>query len=138
MRQPLCTPDMRFLKLNPIGVLFVSLALLLAGCSKKASADTDAIGYQCQKCKAKFYTDTDVWAEFCPACKASGPPRAAGFLCLKDNYLTIPQAGEPPQPDGKVKCGKCGVPTDVMRDPRALELQTWGATKKTRKDVCAN
>ena len=92
--------------------------------------DSDAHGYLCQQCKLKFYTDKEVWAEFCPACKASGPPRVSQLVCPKDGQTWMHEPG------GSEKCSKCGSLVEAFREPHAKDLEAWGATKKTQKEVC--
>lgn len=116
--------------------LFILLvaSFVLAGCGagKAPSAlESEVNGYQCTQCRFKFYTDSNIWPGICPSCKAGSPMRVAGFVCSKDNHMTIPGLGDKPA------CGKCGERIDAVKAPNAAELQAWGAVKKTQEEVTA-
>jgi len=131
---------MKFSKAGLISVLFFSVTiLLLTGCKgKNKGSDADVVGYQCQKCKVKFYTDVDVLPDFCPSCKAKEVTSVIGFICSKDSHVTIPSAGDRAFDGNRIKCEKCGTISEIMSHPSASDLQAWGATKKTKKEVCSN
>src|SRR5258706_12303112 len=94
-------------------VLGVAAALLVVGgCRKNVTeeaSDSDANGYLCAKCGAKFYTKRSVFlAATCPKCKADALTEVAGYICEKDNHLTL--RGRTNDRNGATACGKCGAP----------------------------
>lgn len=108
--------------------------LLLAGCGRGAvdqALDSDANGYQCGQCRARFYTDRDVFADFCPACRSAEIQPVVGFVCADDKHVTIAPRGR-----GFLKCEQCGKTTSSLCIPRQRDLQAWGAAHKSRKEVC--
>ena len=103
------------------------LAALIFGCSKNASnngvLDSDANGFQCRQCKVKFYTARSVYADACPACKNTDLTEVVGFVCDKDQHLTIaPKAKSAP-------CEKCNEPVGRIKLPTSTELIAWGAKR---------
>lgn len=107
--------------------------MLIAGCSKSAvdqALDSDANGYVCLACKAKFYTDRKVFPTRCPDCKQPSIEAALGFVCEADQSVIIGPRGQ-----RSAKCEKCGNPTTSLSIPREADLKSWGATKKTELEV---
>ena len=112
------------------------MAALLLGCGKGSvdqALESDANGYLCRSCKAKFYVDRQIFADFCPACKSPGIDQVVGFVCASDSFTTVGPRGR-----GSMRCDKCGQPTSGLSIPRAKDLQAWGAAKKNRKEVCGS
>jgi hypothetical protein len=109
-----------------------ALALGWVGCKKdiaSEASDTDANGYLCLKCGAKLYTDRSVFiGPKCSKCQEDSLVEVVGYLCAKDQYLTIrARAGDP---KGAAACEKCHVPlSNAMFLPREKDLKAWGATK---------
>jgi hypothetical protein len=105
---------------------------LAGGCTKDPamqSIETDAHGYICQQCQAKFYTGRKVFLESkCPKCQQETLADVTGYWCEKDKYLTIrPRV---PGPQGAAVCEKCGMALkNAMVSPREKDLKAWGATK---------
>jgi DNA-directed RNA polymerase subunit RPC12/RpoP len=115
-------------------VLFWCLApVLWAGCGKTPEAeagDSDANGYFCRACSAKFYTERAVFAAHCPACRSTDLAPVVGFLCAKDGHTTItPREGD------SVKCERCETRLENIRLPHEKELRAWGGAKKNKADV---
>ncbi len=116
------------------GMILFCLAGLLAGlmgCQKDAgmaAIDTDANGYICLKCGAKFYTERTVFmGSQCPQCKENTLTQTVGYYCEKDQHLTI-RAREG-DPRGAV-CEKCEAHlANAMKAPREKDYKAWGATK---------
>jgi hypothetical protein len=112
--------------------LVVVLAALVAGCKKDPAAQfitTDANGYFCLKCGAKFYTSRKVFLESkCPKCQEYALEDVVGYLCKKDNHVTIrPRLRGP---EGESTCEICGVHLDTaLVMPRETNLVIWGAIK---------
>lgn len=109
----------------------VAAALLLAGgCGKDVASeasDSDANGYLCTKCGAKYYTGRSVFLGVtCPKCKADALVEAVGYVCEKDNHLTL--KGRADDRAGAAICAQCGAPLGGMRLPREHDLVAWGAT----------
>ena len=109
----------------------VALLSWLTGCKKDASfeaIDTDANGYLCLKCGAKYYTDRTVFmGPKCPKCNEEKLMQAVGYYCEKDKHMTI-RAGQGDR-QGAV-CERCQAPlVNAMRMPREKDLKEWGATK---------
>jgi hypothetical protein len=108
------------------------VGFLIGGCSKEAgmaSIETDAHGYLCQHCGAKFYTGRKVFLEStCPKCQQYTLVEVVGYMCQKDNHLTIrPRVSGP---EGAAICEVCGQHLkDAMVSPREKDLSAWGATK---------
>ena len=121
-----------FLSMHGLAAL-ISLAVLMAGCGRnpvEQALQTDANGYVCQVCKAKFYTDRDTYANICPTCKSSRIAQVVGFLCPTDHHVSVGPRGV-----GSLACEKCGQSTSGVAIPRSSDLQAWGAAKKTRAEV---
>ncbi len=115
--------------------LLAVLALTFIGCKQSKvdeALDTDANGYQCAKCAAKFYTDRDVFPNTCPQCKQSNIKQVMGFVCSTDKHVTLGVRGRQ-----AVACEKCKRPTSGMAIPRESDLKAWGAVKKTAAEVGA-
>jgi hypothetical protein len=111
---------------------FLMSAMLLIGCSGRktaASMESDANGYQCDQCNLKFYTDHDVFAGVCPACKPGTPFSVVGYVCPKDNHMTILRQGR------AGICEQCKGPVTGFLLPRESDLKAWGAVKKTKAEV---
>jgi DNA-directed RNA polymerase subunit RPC12/RpoP len=116
---------------SPVILLCVLLLASVTACKKDvslAAIDTDANGYICLKCGAKFYTERTVFlGASCPQCKQEGLIQAVGFYCEKDHYLTI-RAGQGDR-QGAV-CEKCqAFLINAMKAPLEKDLKAWGATK---------
>jgi len=117
-----------------IATLFLCLAALLAclnGCKKDASfeaIDTDANGYLCLKCGAKYYTERTVFmGPKCPKCNEEKLTQVVGYYCEKDKHMTIRSGHGDRQ--GAV-CERCQAQlVNAMRMPREKDLKEWGATK---------
>ena len=96
-----------------------------------AAIETDAHGYLCLQCGAKFYTGAREFLESkCPKCKQETLADVMGYWCEKDKHMTIrPRASGP---GGAVACEICGTPLkNAMVSPREKDLLAWGATKTT-------
>ena len=107
--------------------------MVLAGCSSSAvdeAGQSDANGYVCLKCGAKFYTERKVFAEKCPTCQTIDIKGVVGFVCEKDQHMIIGPGGR-----DWVPCDQCGGRTSALRLPKESELKSWGAEKKTRKEI---
>jgi phage FluMu protein Com len=113
-------------------VLLTLVALLIGGCSQQAdmsAIETDAHGYLCQHCGAKFYTSGDEFLESkCPKCQQYTLVDVVGYMCEKDHHLTIrPRVSGP---EGAAVCEVCGAHlTNAMVSPREKDLIAWGAVK---------
>jgi len=110
---------------------FAAPILLLLGCKKDVAADasdSDANGYLCLKCDAKFYTDRSVFiGPKCPKCQEDTLVEVVGYYCEKDKHLTVrPRSGDRA---GSLVCDQCKAPVSAMRLPREDDLKAWGATK---------
>jgi hypothetical protein len=92
--------------------------------------ESDANGYVCTKCSAKFYTARDVFAAYCPQCKQPDIEQAIGFSCPVDKHVTVAARNR-----GAHRCEKCGGPTSGVSIPGEAELKAWGATKRTAAEV---
>src|SRR5262245_27685487 len=81
----------RFRFVAALGLTIASC--VLTGCKKDAAfdaLDTDANGYLCLKCGAKFYTERTVFmGSKCPQCNQDTLTQAVGYYCEKDKHLTI-------------------------------------------------
>lgn len=107
------------------------LTSALAGCTKDpgvAAIETDANGFLCLKCGAKFYTDRTVFiGPKCPQCNETTLKQTVGYYCEKDQHLTIRAAEGDRQ--GAV-CEKCQAHlANAMKSPREKDYKAWGATK---------
>src|SRR5215471_2329226 len=82
----------------------------LSACKKEASfeaIETDANGYLCSKCGAKFYTDRSVFLALkCPKCGQDGLVEVVAYFCPKDNHLTL--TGRQGDRQSNTACEKCG------------------------------
>jgi transposase-like protein len=107
------------------------LSLALTGCKKEAALDameSDANGYVCLKCGAKYYTGRTVFiGPKCPKCKEDLLVDVVGYYCEKDHQLTIrPRRGDRVGP----VCEVCQAPlVNAMRSPRQKDLIAWGAAE---------
>ena len=111
----------------------VGLLALISGCGKNSvdnALNSDANGFVCSKCSAKFYLSSDIFPAHCPQCKAPDVVMVMGYVCSKDNHTTIA-----PRNKRGGACEKCGTVTTVLSLPRETDLKIWGATKKTGADV---
>ncbi len=124
-RHPLVSPALCLSVVALVGVLLVS-------CGKKDVAtkatESDANGYVCLKCGAKYYTDSNVFiGPHCPKCNDLSLEEVVGYWCEKDHHLTIrARRGDP---NGAV-CEQCKAPLEnSMLLPHATDLKAWGATK---------
>ena len=114
----------------------VALSLIitaLAGCMKSeadAALETDANGYLCQNCRAKFYTDRKVFADICPGCKSFQLSQVVGFSCSEDNHITVAARGS-----GFTSCEKCQRNISNLVIPKEEDLTHWGAAKKSKTEV---
>ncbi len=117
-------------------LLLISLlagAFAGAGCGKSSAdraLDSDANGYVCLVCKAKFYTDRKVFATCCPDCKKPNLAQAVGFVCAADQQTTVGPRGL-----RSVPCQKCGAATTGLNIPRESDFKAWGATHKNEAEV---
>lgn len=102
-----------------------------AGCERdvaREASDSDANGYLCTKCGAKFYTTRSVFlGPRCPKCQQDGLVEVVGYFCAKDNHLTLTGRGGDQR--GATTCEKCGASLGGMRLPREKDLQAWGANR---------
>jgi hypothetical protein len=107
------------------------LVTSLTACTKDAGVaaiETDANGYLCLKCGAKFYTERTVFmGSKCPQCKQDTLMQTVGYFCDKDQHLTI-RASEGDR-QGAI-CEKCQATLiNAMKSPREKDYKAWGATK---------
>jgi len=126
-------PKVMTLKRLGMACLLGAALAALAGCgdsAQKQVLETDANGFQCEACKAKFYTDADTFANHCPQCKQPNVQQVVGFVCPADQHVTVA-----PRSRGSVRCEKCGKPVSGLCIPKAKDLQAWGATRKTAAEV---
>lgn len=110
-----------------------ALLALAGGCSKHSAdkaLDSDANGYLCLSCNAKFLTDRDTFATRCPTCSKPGVEQVLGFVCAADQHVTINPRGR-----GGMACEKCGKGTTAVSIPTEAQLKGWGAAKKTAAEV---
>jgi hypothetical protein len=112
---------------------FLCIAALLSGCSKEPAAgellSSDANGFLCRACKAKFYTSRSVYADKCPSCKSGDVAEIIGFYCPKDQHLTLTPKAK------STKCEQCNEEIGQVKLPTSQQLIAWGATKKTESEV---
>lgn len=113
-------------------VLLAALALM-TGCGKpqRQSSAGEVMGYFCSTCKAKFYVEQAVVADFCPQRKGAGIQPVISYVCTADGHLTLNIRHSKPIP-----CEQCGAQTSSVRQPTAVELEAYGAVKKSRNEVC--
>jgi hypothetical protein len=107
--------------------------LLGSGCnesSNEQALDSDANGYQCMACNAKFYTERSVFAAACPECRKPNIEQAMGYVCDQDNAVTVAPRGV-----RSVKCRQCQANTTGMSIPRQADFVTWGAAKRAAAEV---
>ena len=117
-------------------ICFAMASLLFAGCGKSKidqALDSDANGYLCLACKAKFYTGRDLFADFCPQCKNGNIQQVVGFVCAADQHRTIAPRGPGFRP-----CEQCGMTISALSIPREKDLKAWGATKRKKAEVTGN
>jgi hypothetical protein len=116
--------------------IWLVIALGATGCRKstaEAAGESDVNGYFCAKCKGKFYTEQQVFAEHCPSCKDFNLRPVVGYVCDKDQQVTVAPRG-----GGAGRCEKCGAMLTALKLPREPELRAWGAVKKAKEEVCGN
>jgi DNA-directed RNA polymerase subunit RPC12/RpoP len=129
-----CGPQTKILArmLGALGVVF--LMLFSAGCKGDAGVDaaldSDANGYLCLACNAKFYTDRTVFPTQCPDCKKPNIQQAVMFICADDQQVNLG-----PKSVRSVPCQKCGKPATGLGIPRQTELKAWGAVYKSPTQV---
>ena len=121
-------------KLTWMGCL-LGLALLaeVTGCGRRSedsALDSDANGFVCLDCQAKFYTDREVFANHCPACDKTRVEMVLGFVCPVDGVVTYAPRGK-----GAAVCAQCGKTVSNVAIPTKLELVGWGAEYKTGAEV---
>lgn len=129
--------------MSPLVVRFIlsGLVLLIAtgflglgsGCKKNqidSALNSDANGFVCSKCSAKFYLPSDIFPGHCPQCKAPDLEMVMGYVCGVDNHTTIA-----PRNKRGGTCEKCGKVTTVLSLPREADLKAWGAVKRTNAEV---
>ncbi len=114
------------------------VGFLIGGCSKQdgmSAIETDAHGYLCQNCGAKFYTGRRAFLESkCPKCQQFTLVDVVGYMCEKDHHLTI--RPKVPGPEGAAICEVCKTPLkNAMVSPREKDLVAWGATKTEAQPV---
>jgi DNA-directed RNA polymerase subunit RPC12/RpoP len=108
------------------------LLCVLAGCKKDPATEaikTDANGYVCLKCGAKFYTSRNTFLEAkCPKCQEYMLEDVVGYLCTNDNHITLrPRLRGP---EGESVCELCRAHLDTaLIMPRETNLVAWGAIK---------
>ena len=113
----------------------VGLAVLLAavGCGRQtdnAALDSDANGFVCLDCQARFYTDRQVFANHCPTCHKTQVDMVVGFVCPSDGHVTYAPRGR-----GSAECSKCGSRVSNVAIPTKAELVAWGAVYRTGPEV---
>lgn len=116
-----------------VSALACFLLMGLAGCGKPAidkGLESDANGYMCLICKAKFYTDRAVFAGHCPQCKQPNVQMVVGQVCPADKHVSIAPRGR-----GSGLCEQCGKATRGICLPSEQDLKAWGAAKKTAAEV---
>lgn len=117
-----------------LGALLIGLlAFGLAGCNKpaeEAALDSDANGYACRDCKAKFFTARTVFPTHCPDCKKKNIDQVVGFVCPADKQMTVEGRSR-----SSAKCKQCGATVAGLGMPQKSDLTAWGATLKTAAEV---
>ena len=116
-------------------LLIISLVLLpLVGCNREEAAilESDANGYVCTECGAKFLTESDVYADQCAKCDSPAIEQVVGYVCPVDKTVTLV-----PQKAKGAPCSKCGKYTSAKKLPTREELASWGATP-AEKEAVAN
>jgi len=119
-----------------VNIFFVLLAGLLAcvGCRRSASFDavnSDANGYLCAECGARFYTSENVFADHCPSCPSTDLLPLVGYVCPRDRHVTITIKS-----NAGMLCEQCGATVTSVKLPRARELEAWNAVRRNRAEVC--
>lgn len=115
--------------------LFLAFICLLTvfGCTKDAPQgellNSDANGFLCRQCNAKFFTSRSVYADHCPSCKSADVAQVIGFFCDKDKHVTLTPKAK------SVLCEECKQVLGQVRLPTAELLTAWGAVKKSEADV---
>jgi DNA-directed RNA polymerase subunit RPC12/RpoP len=108
--------------------------MLLTACSPEADVDaaldSDANGYVCMGCGAKFYTDRIVFASRCAGCSKPNIEQAVAFICETDRQVNIG-----PRTSRAMRCQQCGRPATGLGIPRRADLEKWGAPKKSAAEV---
>ena len=90
-----CTLAELVRSLSPAACALVVLCMTAAvvSCTKDAAteaSESDANGYLCLKCGAKFYTARSVFLRSkCPKCQQDGLVEVVGYTCPKDNRVTL-------------------------------------------------
>jgi hypothetical protein len=113
--------------------LLICCASFGLGCKQsaaEAAGHSDANGYFCRGCKAKFFTKRSVFAARCPSCRSVDLAPVVGFLCDKDGHTTLTTSRDDP-----VACEQCQTRLANIRLPHEKELRAWGAEQKNKKDV---
>jgi len=112
------------------------LATSLTACNKDpglAAIETDANGYLCLKCGAKFYTERTVFmGSKCPQCNENTLRQTVGYYCEKDQHLTI-RAGEGDR-QGPV-CEKCQAHLANAMKSRAKRIIKPGARPRSKAET---
>lgn len=114
----------------------LALTLLLSGCAKSSidrALESDANGYVCGSCTARFYTARDIFPIHCPQCKQQDIQQVVGYVCAEDKHVSLSPRGRAGMP-----CDKCGKPTSGLCLPHETYLKAWGAAKKTGPEVGVN
>ncbi|MSU57515.1 MAG: hypothetical protein EXS35_04940 [Pedosphaera sp.] len=127
---------MNALRIFCLGFCAAVLVVGSVGCGDKTVDDaltSDANGYLCKKCSAKFYLDRKFFPNRCPECKTPNYELVLGFVCPVDKHVTYAGKGR-----GSHACEQCGKVTSAILIPRAADLKAWGATKKTAAEVLGN
>lgn len=112
---------------------FLALMLSQTGCKDQQveqALDSDANGFLCLKCSAKFFTERRVFPSHCPQCKQPDVDQVIAFSCPADKHLTLGARAR-----GSRRCEKCGGATSGMAIPKEADLKAWGATLKTAAEV---
>ena len=112
-----------------LGLVALCSMWLAGGCSDKGmeALETDANGFYCTKCQAKFYTPRKVFLESkCPKCGEFTLESVVGYYCEKDRHTTVrPKVSGP---EGAAVCEKCNANLKhALIAPRQKDLQAWGA-----------
>ncbi|MEI9962459.1 MAG: hypothetical protein WDM76_15450 [Limisphaerales bacterium] len=121
------------MKIPRLIILLMMVATLLVSCGKSEvdqALDSDANGFICPNCKAKFYTERNVFATRCPDCQKPRVEMVLGFVCSDDKHITYAARGH-----GSAACEQCGKVTSNLKIPNEAELKAWGAIKKTKSEV---
>ena len=125
--------EVDFMLINLRSLCLLVWVAALGGCGKSdvsRALQSDANGYVCSACQARFYTERSVFADRCPQCKNLTIQPVLGYLCPADHHTTLGARGRV-----NVRCEQCGGPTSGVSIPGEKEYQAWGAAKKTRNEV---